>query len=226
MKIKTKILAISLTLVVLVTTIITFALLTFETETLTNTFTVGQVSLKLDEADVDETGTPIEGADRVTGNNYKLIPGKKYVKDPTMTVLSGSEDSYVRLLVTLTKAKELKEIFGENFLPENYVTGWDKNKWISTNIKENEDNTITYEFRYYKIVNGKVEDKDQDVVLEPLFTQFTAPTKLTGTDLKTIEGFEIKVIGHAIQAVGFKDAEEAWNAFDAEIDGSNEQGGE
>ena len=123
-------------------------------------------------------------------------------------------------------AKELKEIFGENFLPENYVTGWDKNKWISTNIKENEDNTITYEFRYYKIVNGKVEDKDQDVVLEPLFTQFTAPTKLTGTDLKTIEGFEIKVIGHAIQAVGFKDAEEAWNAFDAEIDGSNEQGGE
>ena len=90
----------------------------------------------------------------------------------------------------------------------------------------NEDNTITYEFRYYEIVNGKVEDKDQDVVLEPLFTQFTAPTKLTGTDLKTIEGFEIKVIGHAIQAVGFKDAEEAWNAFDAEIDGSNEQGGE
>ena len=226
MKLKHKMLIACLTLIAIASTIITFALLTFETGTLSNTFTVGQVALKLDETDVDENGTPIEGADRVNGNNYKLIPGKEYVKDPTMTVLSGSEASYVRLLVTITKTKEIKEIFGSDFLPENYVTGWDKNKWISTSIKENEDNSITYEFRYHEVVAGYVDDKKQDLVLEPLFTKFTAPSVLTGEDLKVIEGFEIKVVGHAIQAVGFKDADEAWNAFDAEIDENILQGGE
>lgn len=216
MKLKTKILIACLSLIAITSTIITFALLTYETDTLVNTFTVGQVSLKLDETDVDETGTPIEGADRVTGNEYKLIPGKSYVKDPTMTVLSGSEASYVRILVTITKAKEIKEVFGDDFLPENYVTGWDKTKWVSTSIKENEDNSITYEFRYHEVVTGYVDTKKEDVVLTPLFTNFTALGELTNEDLKKIEGFEIKVVGHGIQATGFKSAEEAWTAFDEE----------
>lgn len=216
MKTKTKMLIACLSLIAIAGTLITFALLTFQTDELINTFTVGQVSLKLDETDVDETGTPIPNANRVTGNEYKLLPGKEYVKDPTVTVLAGSEDSYVRLLVTITKAKEIKEVFGADFLPEKYVTGWDKAKWISTSIKENQDNSITYEFRYHKVVNGKVNDKDEDVILEPLFTNFTAPGELDAEDLKKIEGLEIKVIGHAIQATGFKTADEAWKAFDEE----------
>ena len=216
MKLKHKVLIACISLIAIASTIITFALLTFETDTLVNTFTVGQVSLKLDETDVDETGTPIPNANRVTGNEYKLIPGKEYVKDPTMTVLSGSEASYVRILVTITKAKEMKEVFGSDFLPEKYVSGWDKTKWISTSIKENDDNSITYEFRYHKVVTGYVDGKKQEVVLEPLFNKFTAPESLTSEDLKKIEGFEIKVVGHGIQATGFKSAEEAWAAFDEE----------
>jgi hypothetical protein len=216
MKLKHKVLIASLSLIAIVSTVVTFALLTFETDTLVNTFTVGQVSLKLDETDVDETGTPIPGAERVTGNEYKLIPGKSYVKDPTMTVLSSSEASYVRLLLTITKAKELKEVLGSNFLPENYVTGWDKTKWLCTSIKENQDNSITYEFRYHEVVAGYVDGKTEDVVLTPLFTSFTAPAELTNEDLKKIEGFEIKVVGHGIQATGFKSADEAWNAFNEE----------
>ena len=43
---------------------------------------------------------------------------------------------------------------------------------------------------------------------------FWDPGELTNEDLKKIEGFEIKVIGHGIQATGFKSADEAWNAFD------------
>ena len=214
MKLKQKVLIACLSLIAITSTIVTFALLTFKTDTIVNTFTVGEVSLKLDETDVDENGIPIPNANRVTGNEYKLIPGKTYVKDPTLTVLSGSEPSYVRLLVTITKAKEIKEVFGSDFLPENYVTGWDKNKWISTSIKENQDNSITYEFRYFEPVSGKVNDQKQDVVLTALFNSFTVPTKLTGEDLKKIKDFEIKVVGHGIQATGFNSAQEAWNAFD------------
>ena len=216
MKLKHKVLIASLSLIAIVSTVVTFALLTFETDTLVNTFTVGQVSLKLDETDVDETGTPMPGAERVTGNEDKLIPGKSHVKDPTMTVLASSEASYVRLLLTITKAKELKEVLGSNFLPENYVTGWDKTKWLCTSIKENQDNSITYEFRYHEVVAGYVDSKTEDVVLTPLFTSFTAPAELTNEDLKKIEGFEIKVVGHGIQATGFKSADEAWNAFNEE----------
>ena len=216
MKLKQKVLIACLSLIAITSTIVTFALLTFETDTLVNTFTVGEVALKLDETDVDETGTPISGADRVTGNEYKLIPGKSYVKDPTLTVIAGSEASYVRLLVTITKAKEIKEVFGSDFLPENYVTGWDKTKWLSTSVKENQDNSITYEFRYHEVVGGYIDGKKEDVVLTPLFTNFTAPSELNNESLKKIEGFEIKVVGHGIQATGFKSPEEAWNAFDEE----------
>ena len=224
MKLRHKLLIVSLSLIAITSTLITFALLTSQTDTVINTFTVGQVHLKLDETDVSELGVPIEDAQRVLGNEYKLIPGRTYVKDPTATVLAGSEDSYVRLLVTITKTNELKEILGENFLPENYVTGWDKTKWISTSIKENNDNSITYEFRYYKLANGFIDGIKQDVVLEPLFTNFTAPSALKNEDLKEIEGFEIKVVGHAIQADGFTSADEAWAAFD--IENAAVQGGE
>ena len=75
MKLKHKVLIACISLIAIASTIITFALLTFETDTLVNTFTVGQVSLKLDETDVDETGTPIPNANRVTGNEYNLLPG-------------------------------------------------------------------------------------------------------------------------------------------------------
>ena len=216
MKLKQNVLLACTVLIAITSTIITFALLTYETDTLVNTFTVGEVALKLDETDVDETGTPIPNATRVISNEYKLIPGKTYVKDPTMTVISGSEDSYVRMLVTITKAKEIKEVLGSDFLPENYITGWDKTKWLSTSIKENQDNSITYEFRYYQVVKGYINNQKQDIVLTPLFTNFTAPSKLNNEDLKKIEGFEIKVEGHGIQATGFKSADEAWNAFEEE----------
>ena len=60
-----------------------------------NTFTVGNVSITLDEAKVDEYGAPVENADRVPGNAYKLIPGHTYTKDPTIHVGNLSENCYL-----------------------------------------------------------------------------------------------------------------------------------
>ena len=72
---------------------------------MTNTFTVGKVEIKLDEAKVTADGIPVEGAARVTANSYKLMPGTTYTKDPTVTVLkAGSEESYVRMKVTFNNA--------------------------------------------------------------------------------------------------------------------------
>ena len=78
----------------------TLAYLTSQ-DTVTNTFTVGNVSITLDEAKVNPDGTLVykeDGqtlADRVDSNTYKLIPGHTYTKDPTVHVDANSENSWI-----------------------------------------------------------------------------------------------------------------------------------
>lgn len=189
---------------------VTLAFLTDAEET-KNTFTIGSVNISLYETDVNEMGEPIEGAEPVTENTYHLLPGKTYVKDPTITVENGSDESYIRMLVTLNLYKEIKEVFGEDFLPGNFVIGYDQEKWIYIGGEENlVENTITYEFRYHKTVDSL----DGEKVLEPLFTELTVPGEVEAADLEKLADLEINVIGHAIQASGLATPEEAWKAFD------------
>ena len=55
---------------------ITLALLSSVSRPVVNTFTIGEVSISLDES---------------TGTNYKMIPGVTHEKDPSITVHKGSE---------------------------------------------------------------------------------------------------------------------------------------
>lgn len=190
----------------------TMAYLT-STDKVTNTFTVGKVKITLDEAKVGTDGKALtgSGAARVQANSYKLMPGHNYAKDPTLTVKGGSEDAYVRLLVTINNASALKEVFGANFLPQNYVDNtWDAQTWPCVKTTVNNDETVTYEFRYKEIVEANAEDQK----LDALFKSFTVPGTVNGDQLAKLGGLEIKVIGEAIQADGFKSADEAWGAFD------------
>lgn len=217
MKTKSKVLLLSLCAVLLVAATVmgTVAYLTSQAE-VTNTFTVGDVQIKLDEAVVDKNGNPAGGRTD-QGNDYHLIPGQTYTKDPTVTVLANSENSYVRMLVTLNNYADLKTVFGDNFLPQNYVSDWDKETWVPvlTPVIDTAKDTITYEFRY----NGIVPMADKDTELEPLFETFTLPGTVDNADLKLLNdpAFEIKVVGHAIQSATFKDADEAWAAFDEQM---------
>lgn len=193
----------------------TMAYLT-STESVKNTFTVGKVKIDLDETKVDLYGEEIVGADRVKANDYKLIPGHQYKKDPTVTVLADSEESYVRMLVTINEITDLKVIFGEDFLPEVFVDGWDKDKWISTSITSADD-TNTYEFRYYQTVNttGDTDEETEgiqtaDLELPALFEHINFPADVTAEQLETIKGLEIDIVAQAIQADGFDDADDAW----------------
>ena len=102
MKTRSKALLLTLCAVLLVAASVlgTMAYLT-STDSVENTFTVGSVAITLDEAKVDENGTPVANADRVEANSYKLMPGHTYTKDPTVTVEKGSESSYVRSRSTM-----------------------------------------------------------------------------------------------------------------------------
>lgn len=213
------------------------AYLTYTTDELINEFTVGDVTLKLDETLVDKYGDPVDEAGnaiapggefvRTTqGNKYHLLPGESYVKDPTVTIDKNSEDSYVRLLVTVTKAKELDALCKAMTkadpgkyplgLPQDHAGGFNTAAWIyETESVDSVANTVTYEFRYYDMAKKTdiVTPNGEDVVLPPLFESITVPNGITGADLKTIKDFEIKVVANAIQAHGFANADEAWAAF-------------
>lgn len=193
----------------------TMAYLT-DTKTVTNTFTVGNVQIELDEAIVDENGNATnDRTEEGEGNEYHLLPGHTYVKDPTVTVKAGSEESYVRMLVTITDFTDVKAVFGDDFLPQYFVDGWDNGKWVTTNTVtvDVENNTATYEFRYYTTVNT-VDGGDQ--ALEPLFTHIKVPGEVTNNDLAKLEDMDIIVVAHAIQAYGFNgNADAAWAAFEA-----------
>lgn len=212
MKTRSKALLLTLCAVLLVAATIfgTMAYLTSQ-DTVTNTFTVGKVNIKLDEAKANPDGTLVEGAERVKANSYKLLPGHTYNKDPMVTVLSGSESSYVKMTVTFSKANELDAIFapdGANLT--SIFNGYDAANWIAKgNTKGATANTRTYEFWYKEAVAAPTAD----VALDALFDSITVPGEITNEQLATIEGMTITVNAYAIQADGFADAAAAWEAF-------------
>ena len=206
MKTKRKALLLSLCAVLLVVASVmgTMAYLT-SSDTVTNTFTVGKVEIKLDETDVTNPTGP-----RVQANSYRLLPGLTYIKDPTVTVKAGSEPSYVKMTVTFTKAAELDAIFaptgGANLT--SIFNGYDSTNWIAKG-STTAANTRTYEFWYKETVAAP----KADVVLDALFDSITVPGSITKEQLKTIDGMTITVNAYAIQADGFTGAADAWSHF-------------
>ena len=188
----------------------TMAYLT-STDEVVNTFTVGNVAIKLDEAPVDVNGKATAG-DRVKANSYKLLPGHVYDKDPTVTVLANSEESYVKMTVTVNKANELDAIFAPNGADLTSIfNGYDAANWIAKgNTKDATANTRTYEFWYKEAVGAPTAD----VALDALFDSITVPGTITKEQLATIEGMTITVNAYAIQADGFATADKAWEAFE------------
>ena len=207
-----------------------------------NTFTVGRVYIELDESKVNTDGDKVDGADRVKENEYHLIPGQTYTKDPVVHVKEDSANAYVRMLVHVKRIDQLKKALpqkdnennpiqenakyyaGELFLIQMLCNGWDKDTWVYEGYKEiDEDsgNTGIYEFRYVKnetnnagepVKNEVVVESEEDTDLPALFTSITVPGEIDNAHLAYLKDVEIVVKAHAIQADGFATADVAWNA--------------
>lgn len=83
---KVLLLVLCLVLVVSATVMGTMAYLTDKTNEVKNTFTVGKVDIDLYET---------KDGQHVMANEYQLIPGATYAKDPTVEVTVDSEDCYL-----------------------------------------------------------------------------------------------------------------------------------
>ena len=198
----------------------TMAYLT-STDEVNNTFTVGNVKITLDEAKVDTNGSPVEGAARVKVNDYKLLPGHTYTKDPTIHVDAASEDCFIRAKVTLTNASEWIAIatkYADN-KAENIIKGTDDNIWwVSQPAVDETANTVTYTFVYKNESHtdelGKriwTSTDSKDLVL---FNEIAIPGGLTNDELAAVGSSKITVVAEAIQADGFANADAAWKAFE------------
>ena len=240
MKARNKAMLLAVCAIALISTSI-FGTITYLTDndSATNTFTVGNVGLELDEADVKPDGT-LDTTERVKENEYYLIPGHTYIKDPTVTVTAKSEDAYVRMIVKVERIDQLKAALPKEDYPEYYndnllllqmlcvdmdgSSTWDGTTWVYKGYTQSDDGeTGTYEFRYIgnaKDTEGKplnneiVVKSESETKLPALFQCITGPGKVDNTHLKYLDDVKIVVNAHAIQADGFDTAEQAWDVFD------------
>lgn len=90
----------------------TLAWLVDSTAPITNTFTVGDISITLTETD-----TNADGDSDPNTNSYEITPGSTIAKDPLVTVKNGSKDCYVYVRL------EESANFG-SFLTYTVADGW------------------------------------------------------------------------------------------------------
>ena len=152
----------------------TLAWLMDKTDAVTNTFTVGDIEITLDEAKVNQDGQflnkndnvvdDLTSAERVTSNTYQAIPGKTYSKDPTLTVQKGNEKCY--LFVEFTETNSPDTYYTYDFALDNTDSGWSNgdgtsipaNVWyiiVEETAADAESDTV-----YHLLVNDKIQVKD------------------------------------------------------------------
>jgi hypothetical protein len=165
----------------------TLAYLTAETAPITNTFTAGNVSITLTET---------KGAD-----SYKLVPGKTYDKNPTVTVLKGSEKCYLFVKV-------------ENVISDIEVAA-DKGDTIAEQMAANSWSQLTVNdapvanVYYHAAVDASGSATDMPY---PVFSTFTIKGTPTAAELATYTA-NFTITAYAVQYEGFtSSAADAWKA--------------
>lgn len=189
---KTLLLVLCAVLLVTASVMGTMAYLTAQ-DTITNTFTVGSVKFDangaLDEAKVNEYGVPVDPAERVDKNTYKLIPGHSYTKDPTIHIAEGSEACYVFVKVD-NGIKDIEASGDTTIAKQMENNGW---KVLSGKVYYKED-----------AVNALSAKQDVDI--------FGSFKLANDADVSGYAEAKIEITAYLVQADGFANAQAAWAA--------------
>lgn len=89
---KILVMAVAVAMVACVSIVGTLAWLTATTSEVKNTFTVGNINIKLEE-----------DAGKDASYQFKMVPGQTITKDPKVTVKAGSEDCWLFVKVTASE---------------------------------------------------------------------------------------------------------------------------
>ena len=182
MKTKRKALLLTLCAVLLAATSVlgTMAYLT-DTESVTNTFTVGKVAISLTES-------------KPAGRQASIIPGVNIEKDPKVTVLKDSEACWLFVRVEETDWPTFTETDGTKKVAYAPAPGW----------KALEGQTGVY----YREVSAATADTTFDILRDD---QVTVSENLTKAEIKGITAQpKLTFTAYAVQHDGIASAAEAW----------------
>lgn len=202
------------TLVALAAIGATFAYLT-DTKTVDNTFTMGNVAIKLDETNVNDP----EGA-RVTSNTYNVYPGAVVTKDPIVHN-TGKNAAYIRATVNVSNWMNLcaayypdfKYTFGQEGYKAalNLLVGELGEGWSVVGVEAGDTFTIgQFDAKFILKYDGKLAANADTTAM---FQTVTIPTGIDNVNTDSFK--EVKVVAQAIQADGFDTWEAAFAAYDA-----------
>ena len=171
----------------------TLAWLQATSDPVVNTFTVGDIVIDLNESDVDNDND-------TKANEYKVIPGEKYVKDPVVTVKKGSEPCYVFVEIvesgnTFGDDKYIQ--YGINTADWTKVTGTTRNVYYYKDVV----NALEAEVVMTSTVLATVDGKQITINSEIEKTNMTAATSAT-----------ITFNAFAVQSANIANAQAAWDA--------------
>ena len=192
MKKKTFIIALCLALVVAFAAGGAIAWLTDTTETVENTFTVGNVKLDLYEHDAADNNKEVKAL------SFKMIPGTTAAKDPTVEVQKGSEDCYVFVKIT----------------EENNTLSNSRGKFVDYTVANTWTALDGVPGVYY--YNTTVTATDADVKLQVLvknevsFNENIEQSDMDAITADTTKAPKLNFVAYAVQAEGSKEAAEAW----------------
>lgn len=177
----------------------TIAYFTSTTKDVKNTFTVGNVAITLDEAEVTYANDKwTAGSNRVQSNTYENVyPGAHLPKDPTIHVAADSQDAYVAMKVVISKAADWKALAEKHASLNDLETvfaGYTEANWTKIAATEQGDNLVYV----YMWEQGKVS-ANADLTL---FTAMNIPAELSSEEIETLDGFTVTATGYAVQAQG------------------------
>lgn len=191
---KKKILTAALAVCMLATLVIGMSLAYFtDTESKTNTFTVGNVDITL-----TEPGWLGDSADAV-----RLIPGKTIAKDPTIKVAEGSQTAYTFMKVQLSPdfRKLIKDWATAQKVsdPKEMISAW-----FSSTVKPK---IMAADIEKGYVILGVLSPKAAGESVT-YFDKVTVPATVTQDMIKANGTYSIVITAYAIQAEGFYTTDE------------------
>lgn len=192
---KKKLITIMLIVCVAAITVSTASLAYFtDTKTVENTFAVGDVTIKLDEAKVElvnEHAQLIAGERTENNQSYgKLYPGFEIQKDPTITN-AGSEAAYVGAKVVISTTNGITDANCFEDLLNGGLLADATNATVSKRINAN-----TYEI--YIVYKAELANSAS----VKLFETLSVPDNYDNAKMAQLEGMKITVTAYAVQSVG------------------------
>ena len=187
-----------------------------DTKAATNTFTMGNVAITLDEMDVNNPD-----ARTTKGNTYNVYPGQTVTKDPVVHN-TGKNAAYIRATVNVSNWMNLVAAyypdFKETFPNDGYkaalnlLVGQLGEGWSVVDVVKGDTFTIgQFDAKFILKYDGTLAAGSETT---PMFTQVMVPAGLDNANASTFSS--VKVQAQAIQADGFGTWEAAFAAFDGQ----------